>query len=112
MLIRGGGRCNRRGRIGTSTEGTNQDVYRDEYGEDFGDDCEDDAYLKTPLTTCRPPSQYAALRTQDNSLGGRATSPLSPSSSLPSLAVFMTDITVVNPYGTYVFLCRVLQKNL
>ena len=56
-----------------STEGTYRDKYRDEYrdeyGEDFGDDCEDDAYLKNPLTTYRPPSQYAALRTQDNSVG-------------------------------------------
>ena len=47
----------------------NRDEYRDEYGDDFGDDCEDDAHLKTPLTTYRPPSQYAALRTQDNSVG-------------------------------------------
>ena len=30
---------------------------------------QDDAYLKTPLTTYRPPSQYATLRTQDNSVG-------------------------------------------
>ena len=68
-MIRVGGRCNRRGRIGTSTEGTNRDEYRDEYGDKFGDDCEDDAYLKTPLTTYLPPSQYVALRTQDNSVG-------------------------------------------
>ena len=47
----------------------NWDQYRDEYGDEFGDDCEDDVYLKTPLTTYRPPSQYAALRTQDNSVG-------------------------------------------
>ena len=44
-------------------------IYRNEYGDEFGDDCEDDAYLKTPLTTYLPPSQYAALRTQDNSVG-------------------------------------------
>ena len=34
-----------------------------------GDDCEDDTYLKNPLTTYRLPSQYAALRTRDNSVG-------------------------------------------
>ena len=68
-MIRGGGRCNRRGRIGKSTEGTNREEYRDEYGDEFGDDCEDNAYLKTPLTTYRPLSKYAALRTQDNSVG-------------------------------------------
>ena len=44
-------------------------MYRDEYREEFWDDCEDDAYLKNPLTTYRPPSEYAALRTQDNSVG-------------------------------------------
>ena len=73
MLIRGGGRCNRRGRIGTSTEGKYwykyPDEYQDEYRQEFGDDCEDNAYLKNPLTTYHPPSQYAALRTQDNSVG-------------------------------------------
>ena len=68
-MIRDGGRCNRRGRIGTSTEGTYWDEYQDKYREEFGYDCEDYAYLKNPLTTYRPPSQYASLRTQDNSVG-------------------------------------------
>ena len=44
-------------------------MYRDEYGDKGGFDCEDDAYLKNPLTAYRPPSQYAALRTRDNSVG-------------------------------------------
>ena len=50
-------------------ERTYWNEYRDEYGEEFGDDCEDDTYLKTPLNTYRPPSQYAALKTQDSSVG-------------------------------------------
>ena len=87
-------------------------MYQDEYGDEGGFDCEDDAYLKNPLSTYRPPSQYAALRTQDNSLGGRATSPPSSPSSPSSLDGFITDMTVVDPYGTYVFLRRVLQNCL
>ena len=50
-------------------EGTNWGEYWDKYGDEFGDDYEDDAYLKTPLTTYCPPSHYAALRMQDNSVG-------------------------------------------
>ena len=44
--------------------------------------------------------------------GGRATSPPLPSSLPSSLDGFMTFMTVVDPDGTYVFLRRVLQKNL